>query len=125
MKKVNPSNKTTSCHFLALPPAHCCAIVESIKDAVITFDLKKDVTYVNPATETITGVAVEEAIGRKCSELIRSELCQGQCLVNDLLRDRKPCTNLRTMTGFTNLILREELFLDSMALGPQAWEMRF
>lgn len=87
MKKrpADPLRTNSSCRFLALPPAHCCAIVESVREGVITFDLQKTVTYANPAAEAITGFPADAMIGRKCFDVLQSELCRRRCPVDDLL----------------------------------------
>jgi transcriptional regulator with PAS, ATPase and Fis domain len=66
--RSNPKQRKsrTPCSFLSLPPSHCCTIVESIGEGVITVDLQKKVTYLNPAAEAMTGFAAQEAIGQKC-----------------------------------------------------------
>ncbi len=85
MQNPNSSPKRASCRFLSLPPAHCCTIVESVQDGVITFDLDKTVTYANPAAEAITRLSAEAMIGRKCYDVLQSELCRHRCPVDDLL----------------------------------------
>lgn len=78
-----------SCRFLTLPSTHCCTIVESVREGVITLDLQKNVTYANPAAEAITGRRVEDMIGRKCHDTLQSELCRRNCPVDDLLTGEK------------------------------------
>ena len=84
------SPKTTSCRFMALPPTHCCTIVESVREGVLTFDLEKTVTYANPAAEVITGYGVDEMIGRKCHDVLQSQLCRRRCPMDDLLAGHQP-----------------------------------
>lgn len=85
-----------TCRFLALPPAHCCTIVESVREGVITFDLQKNVTYANPAAETITGHRAGSMIGRKCRDILQSELCRRSCPVDDLMAGEKSHTERQT-----------------------------
>jgi PAS domain S-box-containing protein len=55
------------------------AILESISDGVFTVDLKWRITSFNRAAEAITGIKRSEAIGRRCSEVFRSSMCQEDC----------------------------------------------
>lgn len=87
---------SSACRFHALPPAHCCAIVESIREGVITFDVQKTVTYANPAAGAITGFTTEKIIGRKCYDVLQSECCRGRCPVDALLAGGKPHIEFQT-----------------------------
>lgn len=55
------------------------AILESISDGVFTVDMEWRVTSFNRAAEEITGVKRLEAIGRQCSEVFRSSMCEVEC----------------------------------------------
>ncbi len=55
------------------------AILESISDGVFTVDDAWRVTSFNRAAEQITGVSRDEAIGRRCSEVFRSSMCETGC----------------------------------------------
>ncbi len=65
------------------------AILESISDGVFTVDQKWRVTWFNRAAEDITGVARGEAIGRLCSEVFRSSMCQSECALRYTLKTGK------------------------------------
>ena len=52
------------------------AILESISDGVFTVDLLWRITSFNRAAEEITGIPRQEAIGRLCSEVFRSSMCE-------------------------------------------------
>jgi len=66
------------------------AILESISDGVFTVDLQWRVTSFNRAAEQITGIPREEAIGRLCSEVFRSSMCQEECALRHSLKTGKP-----------------------------------
>lgn len=89
-RKPHPSPKKSSCRFLALPPTHCCTIVGSVREGVVTLDLQKTVTCANPAAETITGLATEAMICRRCYDILQSEICRHRCPVDALLAGEKP-----------------------------------
>ena len=63
----------------SLPRIATDAILESISDGVFTVDGEWRVSSFNRAAEQITGVAREDAIGRRCSDVFRASMCEGEC----------------------------------------------
>lgn len=72
------------------PPAPTDAILESISDGVFTVDLEWRITSFNRAATEITGTPRGEAIGRRCSEVFRSSMCEAECALRQTLRTGKP-----------------------------------
>jgi len=70
------------------------AILESINDGVLTINLEHVITSFNRAAETITGVDRTEAIGRKCFEVMRAEICETNCCLKMTMNTGKPCENV-------------------------------
>ncbi len=66
------------------------AILESISDGVFTVDSNFLVTSFNRAAERITGISRREAMGRHCSEVLRSSLCEDACALRATLENGKP-----------------------------------
>jgi PAS domain S-box-containing protein len=66
------------------------AILESISDGVFTVDLDWRISAFNRAAEEITGVSRREAIGRRCSEVLRSSMCGPGCALKQTLQTGKP-----------------------------------
>ncbi len=66
------------------------AILESISDGVFTVDLGWRITSFNRAAEAITGIAREEAIGRLCSDVFRSSMCEEGCALRKTLETERP-----------------------------------
>lgn len=66
------------------------AILESISDGVFTVDLNWRITSFNRAAETITGIPRGEAIGRHCSEVFRSNMCESDCALCHTLDNGRP-----------------------------------
>lgn len=66
------------------------AILESISDGVFTVDLSWRITSFNRAAEEITGTPRQEAIGRLCSEVFRSSMCEVECALRRTLASGKP-----------------------------------
>jgi PAS domain S-box-containing protein len=66
------------------------AILESISDGVFTVDPEWRITSFNRAAEEITGVPRKEAIGRRCSDVFRSSMCEAECALQRTLKTGKP-----------------------------------
>ncbi|HKZ16515.1 MAG TPA: sigma 54-interacting transcriptional regulator, partial [Geobacteraceae bacterium] len=66
------------------------AILESISDGVFTVDLEWRITSFNRAAEEITGIPRGEAIGRRCSEVFRSSMCEVECALRQTLETERP-----------------------------------
>ncbi len=62
------------------------AILDSISDGVFTVDRDWRITSFNRAAEQITGVAREEAVGKRCSEVFRASMCEAECALRLTLR---------------------------------------
>jgi PAS domain S-box-containing protein len=70
-------------------------IVDSISDGVFTVDKQFIITYFNKAAERITGFRAEEAIGKHCFEIFRTEVCHSRCAIRDTLSSDEPVDNVR------------------------------
>lgn len=66
------------------------SILESISDGVFTVDAKWRITSFNRAAEEITGIPRDEALGRFCSEVFRSSMCETDCALRRTLASGKP-----------------------------------
>jgi len=75
---------------IAYSPTSTDAILESISDGVFTVDLGWRITTFNRAAEEITGIPRKEAIGRLCSEVFRSSMCETECPLRTTLKSGKP-----------------------------------
>lgn len=69
------------------------AILESISDGVFTVDLHWKITSFNRAAEEITGIPRREALGRLCSEVFKSSMCEAECALKGTLQTGKPIIN--------------------------------
>ncbi len=54
------------------------AIIDCIGDAVVVMDSSLKIIYYNPAAEELTGIPVEDALGKFCYEIIPEENCNTQ-----------------------------------------------
>ncbi|MBN2574614.1 MAG: sigma 54-interacting transcriptional regulator [Deltaproteobacteria bacterium] len=79
---------------VALDPARCRdPILDSINEGVFTVDLDWRITSFNRAAERITGIRREDAIGRRCSEVLRANICQDACVMKRVLHAKKPAVD--------------------------------
>ena len=72
-------------------------ILNSIADGVFTVDHDSRITSFNRAAERITGVSRDEAIGRPCCEVFRTNLCEAGCGLRETIAQGRPIVN-RAMT---------------------------
>ena len=68
-------------------------ILESISDGVFTINENWEVTSFNRAAEEITGVLRKEALGRQCSDLFRSTMCECSCALRETMASGKVVIN--------------------------------
>ena len=70
-------------------------IFDSIMEGVFTTDPDCRITSFNRAAEQITGFTREQAVGRYCFDIFRTEICQSRCALRHTLADGKPVSNDR------------------------------
>jgi len=61
------------------------AVLRCVADGVFTVDCNWHISSFNRAAERITGVPAERAIGRRCSEVLHSNLCEVSCPIRESL----------------------------------------
>ena len=71
-------------------------ILESISDGVFTVDHAWRIMSFNRAAEEITGIPREEAIGRHCWEVFRSNMCEDDCALKRTMKEGAVLTNTST-----------------------------
>lgn len=85
--------KTDYCTSPQVGSSLTAAILESISDGVFTVDNNWKITSFNRAAELITGIRREEALGRRCSDVFKSSMCQANCALKATLKSGKPVVN--------------------------------
>jgi PAS domain S-box-containing protein len=65
-------------------------ILESISDGVFTVDHEWRITSFNRAAEKITGILRNEALGKHCWEVFRSNMCETDCALRRTMKKGKP-----------------------------------
>jgi PAS domain S-box-containing protein len=77
-------------------------ILDNIADGVFTVDPELKITSFNKSAEQITGVSADEAIGRRCSEVLRTNICEERCAL------RQTMATGRTMVHKEIMIVRSD-----------------
>jgi PAS domain S-box-containing protein len=78
-------------------PDHVTEIIlESISDGVFTVDHEWNITSFNRAAEKITGIPREQAIGKYCWEILRSNMCEKDCALRRTMKRGKPFRDTST-----------------------------
>lgn len=71
-------------------PTHVTEIIlESISDGVFTVDHEWRLTSFNKAAEQITGMSRDEALGKQCWEVFRSNMCETDCALRRTMKQGK------------------------------------
>jgi PAS domain S-box-containing protein len=68
-------------------------VLDSIADGVFAVDTEMRITSFNQAAELLTGFSREEAIGRPCHEIFRSDACQTSCPMQEARETGHPVIN--------------------------------
>jgi len=68
-------------------------ILDSIADGVFTVDADFKITSFNRAAENITGIRIEDALGRHCWEVFRASICEKQCSLKSTMKTGQPIVN--------------------------------
>ena len=72
---------------------HRDPILDSLNEGVFTVNLDWRITSFNRAAERITGIECEQAIGQRCSEVFRANICEGACAMKRALDSGTPAVN--------------------------------
>ncbi len=60
-------------------------ILDNITEGVFTVSNEWRITYFNRAAESLTGVPRKEALGKMCSEVLKANICEGQCVLRQTM----------------------------------------
>lgn len=61
-------------------------VLRCVADGVFTVDQEFRITSFNRAAQRITGVSAEEAIGKKCFEVLHADICESGCAIRKTLK---------------------------------------
>jgi PAS domain S-box-containing protein len=68
-------------------------ILDSITEGVFTIDSNWRITSFNRAAEEITGIPRKKALGLKCSDILRADVCEKDCALRETMRTGKSIIN--------------------------------
>lgn len=69
------------------------SIMESVADGVFAVDREWNITAFNPAAAAVTGIPAEFAIGRKCFDVLRANVCANRCPIREAIVTGGTVTN--------------------------------
>lgn len=72
-------------------------ILDSITEGVFTIDRNWRITSFNRAAEEITGTPRQQAIGQSCKEILRANICEGDCALKETIETGAPIVNKPVM----------------------------
>jgi len=94
MKSDDAVRSDSNPHGDRITPARFETVINSISDGVFAVDSEWRLTCFNGAAERATGVRREEAMGRLCSEVFRSNICEEACALRYTMETGRPIINL-------------------------------
>ena len=68
-------------------------ILNSITEGVFTVDSDWYITSFNRAADEITGIPRKNALGQKCSDILRADVCETDCALRQTMRTGKSVIN--------------------------------
>ncbi len=66
------------------------AILDSLNEGVFTIDRDWRITSFNHAAEELTGISRGQALGRRCSEVFRANICEKNCALRRTIESGEP-----------------------------------
>jgi PAS domain S-box-containing protein len=69
-------------------------ILDSIADGVFTVDRDDNITFFNRAAEKIIGISQDQAVGQKCFDVFRANICQTACALRKTIESGRDLINL-------------------------------
>jgi PAS domain S-box-containing protein len=87
-------------------------ILDSVAMGIFTVDMDWNITFFNNEAEKITGFVKKEAVGRKCYEVFRTELCPKGCYLKEAIN-----RNIKIFKGRNQILNKhnEEIPVDITA----------
>ncbi|MDY6954626.1 MAG: PAS domain-containing protein, partial [Thermodesulfobacteriota bacterium] len=75
--------------------SHHQSVLNSLPIGIFTVDTDWRITFVNRQAEKVTGFRGAEAVGCKCYEIFRTELCYGGCHLKQAIETGKNIVQVR------------------------------
>ncbi|MEN8258417.1 MAG: sigma 54-interacting transcriptional regulator [Thermodesulfobacteriota bacterium] len=71
------------------------SILESIADGAFSVDKNWRITSFNKSAEEITGIHRSDALGKKCYEVFKADICMSSCALKQSIETGRDVTNLK------------------------------
>ncbi len=68
-------------------------ILDSVADGVFTIDQDWRVTSFNRAAENITGIKRDNALGQRCKDILKADVCESGCALRQTMQTGQPVIN--------------------------------
>ena len=66
-------------------------LFDSVADGIFTVDRNFTITSFNRGAEKSTGYSAPKILGKRCSEVLKTNICGSDCALKKALQDGKPC----------------------------------
>ena len=76
-----------------LGPEQMSVVLDSVAAGIFTVDMDWRITSFNRAAEEITGVSRAKALGQRCWEVLKANLCENDCPIRQALETDMPVVN--------------------------------
>lgn len=73
------------------------SILESMEGGVLTVNMEGQITSFNQSAAEITGFSKEEALGKDCHDILRSEICEDACPLEETIKAGRPVYNYEVL----------------------------
>lgn len=70
-------------------------LLNNITMGIFAVNLNMEIVFFNSEAEKITGFTKDEAMGQRCYEIFRTELCYKNCYLKKAIKDKKKFTHIR------------------------------
>jgi len=94
LAKPHRSTETASSTPLLSTDDDLEAVINSMSDGVFAIDGEWRLICFNKAAERTTGISREQALGKRCSEIFRANICEKDCALRYTMETGRPVVNL-------------------------------
>jgi PAS domain S-box-containing protein len=80
-----------------LDPRYSSLILDSVSQGIFTVNARSEITTFNQAAQRITGYSESEVLGKVCSSVFQTDLCETVCPLRQSIRSRESMRGHRAM----------------------------
>ena len=91
-----------SARTVRLDPRYSSLILDSVSQGIFTINARSEITTFNRAAQRITGYREEEVLGRKCSSVFKTNLCDTACPLRKSISSREKIRGHRVIIRAKN-----------------------